>query len=80
MAHSSGAARLALVQRAFQPGCAAGAGSAWGAAGAAGVAAGAGAAAFDFAACWAWLMPIDPAARMVTQIAVLMDIFTEWLR
>jgi hypothetical protein len=75
IAHSSGAARLALVHRAFQPGCAAGAGSAWGAAGVAGVAVCAGGAAFDFG--WAWLSPIDPTARMAAQIAVLIEIFTE---
>jgi hypothetical protein len=76
IAHSSGPARLALVHRAFQPGCAGGAASACGAAGGAGVAAGAGAAAFDFAACWAWLNPIDPPAIMATQIAVFTEIFT----
>src|SRR5688500_6063679 len=77
IAHSSGAVRLALVHRAFQPGCAAGAGSAWGAAGVAGVAAAAVGAAFDFWACWAWLTPIDPTVRMAMQIVVLMKIFTE---
>src|ERR1700692_3385003 len=77
IAHSSGASRLALVQRAIQPGC--------GAAPAAGVSAGdpggasllcaACGADLDLGAAWAW--PDDPRAARATTTASLAKIFTE---
>src|SRR5438874_9684236 len=58
IAHSSGASRLGLVQRAIHPGCCAVASSAWDWVGA-GCAAEAGGAAFFLAPCWAYTAPVD---------------------
>src|SRR5665213_3844249 len=76
IAHSSGASRLALVHRTSQPDGGE-AGAAVGAASTVGTVVGAARGAFfDLGACWAWLAPMEPKARMAARTASFAETFT----
>src|SRR5277367_2447624 len=68
IAHSRGASRLALEHRTAQPDWVAAAAAAGVAS--AGVVWAACGAFLDLAACWAWLAPIEPKAKMAARTAI----------